>query len=400
MTNLGVASGEDCKFGITCLGEPDDRLGRQHGWSSAEPALDDRLRERGLLTDAELTVAGALVLTDPSQTLGTRKFVIEIRLYEDAGTAYRRRVVIGGSLPGQVEEAAEFVSAELGSDLVVIGVLRHDLPRLPAPVIREAIANAVSHRSYELDQSAVIVEIRPQQVIVTSPGRLPDSVTVETMREAQAARNPAIIDVLRRFGLTEDAGRGVDVMQDVMREEMLDPPVFEEVGEFLRVTLPINGPVTPQERAWLKDLEAEGALEPPDRLLLAHAARGEALTNSRAREITRLDRVYARAALHRLRDTGFLVQQGQRGGTNYVLARGIGHGAVLRLSEPEVERMVLDEAARGPIRNEDVRRLTGLDRADVSALLSRLTTRGRLVRQGEKRGTEYVVGRDDEGVHS
>jgi ATP-dependent DNA helicase RecG len=201
-----------------------------YGWPSAEPGLDDRLRERGLLVDDELTIAGALVLTDPSQTLGTRKFVIEIRLYDDAGSTYRRREVIGGPLPDQVEEAAQFINAEVGSDLVVVGVHRYELARLPAPVVREAVANAVSHRSYELDQSAVVVEIRPHQVTVTSPGRLPDSVTIETMRQAQAARNPVIIDVLRRFGLTEDAGRGVDVMQDLMREEMLDPPVFEGAG--------------------------------------------------------------------------------------------------------------------------------------------------------------------------
>src|SRR5262249_32603434 len=40
------------------------QLCNAYGWSSAEPGLDDRLRERGLLVDDELTVAGALVLTD------------------------------------------------------------------------------------------------------------------------------------------------------------------------------------------------------------------------------------------------------------------------------------------------------------------------------------------------
>jgi predicted HTH transcriptional regulator len=105
-----------------------------------------------------------------------------------------------------------------------------------------------------------------------------------------------------------------------------------------------------------------------------------------------LDRLEARAALQRLRDTGFLVQQGQRGGTSYVLARTVGHGAVQRLSDEEIARAVLEQAARGPIRNEDVRRLTGLDRLEVSTLLARLVDRGQLVRRGERRGTEYVLG--------
>ncbi|MGH3923727.1 MAG: ATP-binding protein, partial [Pseudonocardiaceae bacterium] len=174
--------------------------------------------------------------------------------------------------------AAQLVIDELGSDLIVTGIHRRDLPRLPSVVVREAIANAVAHRSYERDQSAIIIEIRPHQVVVTSPGPLPESVTVATIRHAQAARNPSVIAVLRQFRLTEDAGRGVDVMQDVMRDEMLDPPIFEEIGEFVHVTLPIKGPITPQERAWLKDLEEGGTLKPAERLLLAHVARRQMAT--------------------------------------------------------------------------------------------------------------------------
>lgn len=62
-------------------------------------------------------------------------------------------------------------------------------------------------------------------MIVTSPGALPAPVTVATLRDAQAPRNHRIIDVLRRFGLAEDSGQGIDVIQDGMRLELLDEPV-------------------------------------------------------------------------------------------------------------------------------------------------------------------------------
>lgn len=398
-------------------GQVDDELLRRvcavYDWDPAVADLDDRLRERGLLRDDdELTVAGALVLTDPAQTLNTSKLVVEIRWYDSAGPDFRRRMTIGGPLPEQVRTAAQLVIDELGSDLVVAGVHRRDLPRLPFVVVREAIANAVVHRSYERDQSAILIEIRPHQVVVTSPGPLPESVTVATMRHAQAARNPSVIAVLRQFGLTEDAGRGVDVMQDVMRDEMLDPPVFDEPGEFVRVTLPIKGPITPEERAWLKDLEEGGTLEPAERLLLVHAARrhrvrrlerrgeklfmgGESttarrLTNAEARKVTGLDREEARAVLKRLRDQGFLTQHGQRGGAYYLLNRALIRGAAHGMTNEEIEQLVLDAAKQHAIRNEDVRRLTGLDSTAAGSMLGRLTERGLLERRGEKRGTEYV----------
>jgi len=388
------------------------RMCEIYGWDADDTDLDDRLRERGLLVDHELTIAGALVLTDPTETLDTSKFVVEIRWYDGQGPDFRRRLSVGGPLPDQVSAAAKTVIDELGSDLVVTGVHRRDLPRLPPVVVREAIANAVAHRCYDRDRTAIILEIRPHQVVVTSPGRLPDGVTLGTLRQAQAARNPSIIGVLRQFGLTEDAGRGVDVMQDTMRDEMLDAPVFEEVGDFVRVTLPITGPVTPQERGWLKDLEERGSLEPVDRLLLVHAARrepvglleihgdeirkvGEAtmerrLTNSEARKITGLDRDAARTALQRLRDQGLLTQHGSRGGAYYLLDRALIRGSAHGMTNDEIEQLVLDAASTRVLRNEDVRALTGLDRSTVSTILGRLTERGLLHRRGAKRGTEYV----------
>ena len=383
------------------------------GWDQAAADLNDRLRERGLLgADDKLTIAGALLLTDPVQTLKASKLIVEIRWYGSAGQDYLRRMTIGGPLQEQVRTAAQTVINELGSYPVITGIHRRDLPRLPPVVVREAIANAVAHRSYERDQSAIIIDIRPQQVVVTSPGRLPEGVTVATMRHAQAARNPSVIAVLRKFGLTEDAGRGVDVMQDVMRDEMLDPPVFEEVGDFLRVTLPINGPIAPEERAWLKDLEELGTLDPAERLLLVRAARREPvmtfrirggklletgestiprrLTNAEARKVTGLGRDEARTALKRLRDHGFLIQHGQRGGAYYLLNPTLIRGAAHGMTDEEIEQLVLDAAKQRAIKNEDVRRLTGLDSNAVGSMLRRLTERGLLERRGEKRGTEYM----------
>lgn len=407
------------RFERSPSGVPRSRIGPEqlqamseaYGWAPAAD-VDERLRERGLIVADELTMAGALVMTDPERTLSTSKFVVEIRWFDGPGTDSRRRTTVGGPLPAQVRTAAGIVIDELGSDLVVTGVQRRELPRLPPVVVREAIANAIAHRSYERDQTAIIIEIRPSAVVVTSPGALPDTVTVATMREAQAARNPAVIKVLRQFKLAEDEGRGVDVMQDLMRDEMLDPPVFEEIGESVRVTLPITGPVTPQERAWLKDLEERGTLGPSERLLLVHAARREPvgllefqddgslrpvgtstmsrrLTNAEARNVTGLDREAARGALQRLRDQGFLTQHGERGGAYYLLDRALIRGAAHGMTDEEIEQVVLDAAMARAVGNEDVRRLTGLDSNATRVLLNRLVDRGQLQRQGERRGTRY-----------
>ncbi len=361
-------------------------------WSPRARELADRLKERGLLTEQDhLTVAGALFLTDPTRSLHQQKAIVEIRRYPESRSEYDRREEFSGPLDRQVAAATRFVMDELGTDLIVTGLYRHDLPRLPEVVVREAIANAVAHRSYEAQGSPIIVELHPEHVVVTSPGGLPEPITVQNLRQAQAARNQSVIDVLRRFKLAEDAGRGIDVMEDAMQEALLNPPKFEDLGHAVRVTLPLRGPITPRERAWVSDLERRGEIRGSDRLLLVHAARGQPLTNARTREILAVDQVAARQALQRLRNAGLLIQQGARGGAIYTLAEEVAPPAAFRMSSGEVADLVVAEAGKGPVSNEVVRHLTGLKRAQALSLLRRLVAEGRLRRVGERRGARYVA---------
>ncbi len=282
------------------------------------------------------------------------------------------------------------VSAELGTEMVVLGVRRYELARIPEIVLRESVANALAHRSYEVAGTPVRIELRPATVRVISPGSLPEPVTVRNIRETNAARNLDVIRVLRRLGLAEDAGRGVDVMQDTMQSEMLDPPEFRDHGHAVEVILHIRSAIAPVERAWIRELEIRGELEGPDRIVLVHGARSEALTNARVRELLGLDAQGARAVLQRLRDRGFLNQHGRRGGATYTLAGSLRPPAGLRLTPPELADLVEGLAAERPISNADVRRATGLDRVASLSILDRLVADGRLRRVGQRRGTRYL----------
>ena len=363
------------------------------GWAADDPCLLDRLRERALVTpNGNLTIAGALFLTDPTKSLGAAKIGIECRRYPDEGIDYDARTTFDGPLHRQVRDATYYLMDQLGSDVIVTGLYRHELPKLPEIVIRETLANAVAHRSYEVDTVNVLIELRPSRVSVTSPGSLPEPVTVETMRYAQAARNPAVIDVLRRFSLAEDAGRGIDTIEDEMRDAMLDSPRFSDDGRHVRVDLPLSGPITPRERAWVADLTKQGWIDPAGRLLLVHAARGEQLTNRVAREVLGVgSEVRAREALHRLRDLGLLRQHGERGAARYELVERLRPPAAYRLSPGEIEDLVVEMAMHRSISNSEVRAVTGLSRQSVTGLLSYLVESGRIIRTGERRGTRYTA---------
>lgn len=365
-------------------------LADAQGWESSDAAeLSPRLVERRLATsEGVLTIAGALFLTDPSDSLRLDKVTIEVRRYPDEGVDYDRREEFRGPIHHQLIEASQFLMDELGTDFVVAGMRRHNLPKLPEVVVREAIANAVAHRSYEMTGTAIVIEIRTDRVVVSSPGSLPEPVTTENIRQAQSARNQIVLRLLRHLRLAEDAGRGVDVMQDEMESALLEPPTFVERASGVEVTLPLVGQMTSQERAWVSELEGRGSLQARDRPALVLAARGEVLTNRRLREALGVDASEARSILQRLRDCDLLVQRGNRGGTEYTIAENV---APAGSSEYQLDVLILDAAQEAPLTNERVRQLTGLGREEALAILKRLVADGYLRQVGQKRGTRYEL---------
>jgi ATP-dependent DNA helicase RecG len=238
-------------------------LGQAFGWP-ADHALPDRLEEEGFAVGdgprRALTVAGALFLLADPAAVGGRPYV-DVRRYPPDSPDPDKTWQVRGPADRQVEDATRAILDELGSVSAIVGARRVDMPKVPPRVIREVIANAVAHRSYEHAGSAIRVDLRPTHLTVTSPGGLPEPVTIDNLRYQQAARNDRVLGTLRRLHLAEDLGQGIDRMQDDMAAELLDPPEFVDDGSFFSVTLRLGGAVTPRERAWVRGLVQKGQLD-------------------------------------------------------------------------------------------------------------------------------------------
>ena len=388
-------------------------------------AFLDCLRDGGFLTgngDGErLTVAGALyLLADPARVLG--KAFVEVFRYRDDALDYDRREEFGGPLQRQVGAATGFVLDELGFEMALAGVRRHELHRLPRVVVREAVANAVAHRSYASAAiaEAVRIEIRPDRVVVRSPGALPEGVSADDLGGRSVPRNVLAIRTLRFFGIAEDAGRGVRLMRDHMALNLMEPPRFEVDASSVTVTLPLGSAAAPAERAWLAltlSGEQPGAVRPysvgdtagvpaglqaRDVRVLLEAGRGETLTNGQVRELLGVDVAEGRAALRRLRDRGLLQQRSNGAGAHYVLAphlTGPKSRRVVRSRPDYLGDVAIELASRGRVANADLRERTGIDRVEALRVLNALVAAGRLERRGTRRGSHYVLpGSPDPGL--
>src|SRR5680860_1235292 len=83
---------------------------------------------------------------------------------------------------GLVEQAVAFVGRNVSAESrLVDGVRRQDHPAYPPEVLREVFVNALVHRDYLLSATTVELSVYEDRLEVTSPGRLPNGISVESM---------------------------------------------------------------------------------------------------------------------------------------------------------------------------------------------------------------------------
>jgi ATP-dependent DNA helicase RecG len=370
-----------------------ERLAEAFGWT-VDSALPSRLEDEGFLaTDGGklvLTIAGGLLLLPEPRIMGGRPY-IDIRRFSADDPDPDKTWKIDGPADSQVEQATRTILDQLGSVNAIVGVQRVEMPRIPPRVIREAIANAVAHRSYESAGTATRVELHPNYLTITSPGGLPEPVTLDNLRFQQSARNDRLLGALRRLGLAEDLGKGIDRMEDDMADELLRRPEFSDDGAFFTVTLHLTGTITTRERAWIRNLIKEGRLDGRAAMVVIAVARDGSITNSSVRQLLDVDSVEARNLLQSLVTHGLVVRHGERGGSEYRIAPDLGVPARIRHTDDELDQLALELAAAGPVTNASLRERTGLDRQEALKVFRRLVERGALKQLGERRGARYEL---------
>ncbi|MDZ4187584.1 MAG: ATP-binding protein, partial [Hydrogenophaga sp.] len=93
---------------------------------------------------------------------------------------------------------------------VQIGLFRVPIPKVDMGAFREAVANALVHRDYHR-LGAVHVRLDDHGLTVSNPGGLVEGVTLSNLlTTAPRPRNPALADAMKRIGIVERSGRGVD----------------------------------------------------------------------------------------------------------------------------------------------------------------------------------------------
>lgn len=90
------------------------------------------------------------------------------------------------------------------------GLLRISAPEFSKRAFREALVNAFCHRDYTI-LGSVRVAIDDDGLTISNPGGFIEGVSIENLLTVEPhGRNKALADALKRIGLAEKTGRGID----------------------------------------------------------------------------------------------------------------------------------------------------------------------------------------------
>lgn len=93
---------------------------------------------------------------------------------------------------------------------IPFGLYTDPVPTFDHDAIREAIVNAFGHRDYSI-LGRVRVLIDDTGLTISNPGGFVEGISVRNLLTADPhGRNPCLMDALKRIGLAERTGRGVD----------------------------------------------------------------------------------------------------------------------------------------------------------------------------------------------
>lgn len=228
-----------------------------------------------------------------------------------------------GSLLEMVQRVFSQITDDLPKGfLLPEGALQAESVGLPGRVLREAIVNALIHRSYREHQPIRIIRYG-NRIEMKNPGfsLKPEDHLGEP---GSKNRNPNIAAVFHETNLAETKGSGINTMRRLMESANLLPPTFEsDHGRNTFTTrLLLHHFLGAEDLKWLSGFDTFGLSENQKRGLILVKEMG-AVDNSTYRQTNNIETLRASAELRELSKKELLSPKGKGRATYYVAGENL-----------------------------------------------------------------------------
>lgn len=285
---------------------------------------------------------------------------------------------------------------------VQIDLFRVPIPKVDMSAFREAVANALVHRDY-YRLGAVHVRLDDNGLTVSNPGGFVEGVTLNNLLTTEPRpRNPVLADAMKRIGVVERSGRGVDKIYRGMLRFGRPEPDYSNTDDHSVI---LKLATVDADEAFLQTvIEQESKLGrnmPIDSLIVLAALReqkrltAEELSTHIQRSITQ-----TRSVLEKLVENGLAQPHGRARGRTYTLspeiyrAQGeeVAYTRQAGFSHLQHEQMVLGHISHhSKIQRKEVVELCHLKPDQAYRLLKQLLDENKLIKHGTGKSTYYTL---------
>jgi len=266
------------------------------------------------------------------------------------------------------------------------GLFHFEYRTFPEIALREALMNAFCHADFGL-AGPIMVKQYPRKLEISNPGGFIGGITPDNiLHHPPVARNPHLVEALTRLRLVNRSNLGMSRMYTALLVEGKEPPIIEEVGEAVRVTL-VASEMSAEFRAFVSMEERAGRSLTVDHLLVLQylMRHGELDTPTAARICQRAEATTREILSEMKRERGYLERGGTGRGTYWTLRADV-HQKLVAAGDKDRDRRIDWEAAKTRVlsilrqrseqeeglSNREIRQITHLDRHQVWRLMKEL----------------------------
>ena len=282
------------------------------------------------------------------------------------------------------------------------GLLRMNAPEFSFRAFREAIVNAFCHRDYTM-LGGVRVAIDDDGLTISNPGGFVEGVSIDNLLTVEPhGRNKTLADALKRIGLAEKTGRGIDrIFEGSILFGRPWPDYSESTSTLVKLFIQRSKPDFVFAKMISDEQNRNGKLMNINALLILSCINTERrITLKRILELTHISESRVKKVIEKLVESGLIEASGQGKNRFYLLSvkvykksnNLIGYVRQTDIDEIRYEELILklSENRENGISRKDVCELLNVSKDQAYRLLKKLVDKESLVTIGKGNRTKYI----------
>ena len=298
------------------------------------------------------------------------------------------------------EKISDAFSAWNHSEEMEQGLFRITIPDYDPRAFREALVNAFCHRDYSV-LGRVLVQINDEGMTISNPGGFIEGIRVDNLLDAEPhGRNPALADAMKRIGLAERTGRGIDrIFEGSLLYGRLLPDYSSSTQSSVKLFIP-KGPTDKAFICMVSEEQQRLGRSLPIHLLLALDAVKQ-LHRASVQDVaerTHTDESRVRVVLENLVESGLVERLGNGRGRYYIMSSRysketnstVGYVRNRDIDALRHQELVMQLVqAKGEVTRADVVELLHVTPPQAYRILQKLKNAGQLSLDGKGAGAKY-----------